>query len=166
VIGLYDSGNFKIGDSITEGESLHFKGIPSFSPEQFRYVNNADPLKSKQLAKGLEQLMDEGVAQLFVREMDNRKIVGTVGALQFDVLAYRLQHEYGASVQYEPLNLYKALWVTCAQEQVIKEFKQRRRRDIAFDKDGQLVFMAESAWQLKTVQENFPELEFHLTSEY
>lgn len=166
VIGLYDSGNFKIGDSITEGETLHFKGIPSFSPEQFRYVNNADPLKSKQLAKGLEQLMDEGVAQMFTREMDNRKIVGTVGALQFDVLAYRLQHEYGAAVQYEPLSLYKALWVTCDKEQVIKEFKQRRRRDIAFDKDGQLVFLAESAWQLKTVQENFPDLAFHLTSEY
>jgi len=166
VVGLYDSGNFKIGDSLTEGEALHFKGIPSFSPEQFRYVNNADPLKSKQLAKGLEQLMDEGVAQLFTREADGRKIVGTVGALQFDVLAYRLQHEYGASVQYDAVNLYKACWVTCPKEQVMKEFLQRRRRDIARDKEGQLVFLAESAWQLKTVQENFPEMEFHYTSEY
>ncbi len=166
VVGLYDSGNFKIGDTITEGESLHFKGIPSFSPEQFRYVNNADPLKAKQLAKGLEQLMDEGVAQLFTREVDGRKIIGTVGALQFDVLQYRLQHEYGASVLYEPVNLYKACWVTCPKEQVLKEFIQRRRRDLARDKDDQLVFLAESAWQLKTVQENFPEVEFHFTSEY
>ncbi len=166
VVGLYDSGNFKIGDSLTEGESLHFKGIPSFSPEQFRYVNNADPLKAKQLAKGLEQLMDEGVAQLFTREMDGRKIIGTVGALQFDVLQYRLQHEYGASVLYEPVNLYKACWVTCPKEQVMKEFLQRRRRDIAHDKEGNLVFLAESAWQLKTVQENFPDMEFHFTSEY
>lgn len=166
VVGLYDSGNFKIGDSLTEGESLHFKGIPSFSPEQFRYVNNADPLKAKQLAKGLEQLMDEGVAQLFTREMDGRKIIGTVGALQFDVLQYRLQHEYGASVLYEPVNLYKACWVTCLKEQVMKEFLQRRRRDIAHDKEGKLVFLAESAWQLKTVQENFPDMEFHFTSEY
>lgn len=166
VVGLYDSGNFKIGDALTEGEPLHFKGIPSFSPEQFRYVNNADPLKAKQLAKGLEQLMDEGVAQLFTREVDGRKIVGTVGVLQFDVLQYRLQHEYGASVQYEGLSLYKACWVTCDNEQVLKEFMQRRRRDLARDVDGQLVFLAESAWQLKTVQENFPQVEFHFTSEY
>ncbi|MBX2929289.1 MAG: peptide chain release factor 3 [Saprospiraceae bacterium] len=166
VVGLYDSGNFKIGDALTEGESLHFKGIPSFSPEQFRYVNNADPLKSKQLAKGLEQLMDEGVAQLFTRDADGRKIVGTVGALQFDVLAYRLQHEYGASVNYEAVNLYKACWITCPKEAVMKEFLQRRRREIAHDKEGQRVFLAESAWQLKTVQENFPDMEFHFTSEY
>ena len=79
IVGLYDSGNFKIGDSLTEGEVLHFKGIPSFSPEQFRYVNNTDPLKTKQFQKGLEQLMDEGVAQLFTRDMNQRKIVGTVG---------------------------------------------------------------------------------------
>ena len=166
VVGLYDSGNFKIGDSLTEGESLHFKGIPSFSPEQFRYVNNADPLKSKQLAKGLEQLMDEGVAQLFTRESDGRKIIGTVGALQFDVLQYRLQHEYGASVLYDAVNLYKACWVTCPKEPALKEFLQRRRREIAHDKDGNLVFLAESAWQLKTVQENHPDIEFHFTSEY
>ncbi len=166
VVGLYDSGNFKIGDTLTEGEALRFKGVPSFSPEQFRYVNNADPLKAKQLAKGLEQLMDEGVAQLFTREVDGRKIVGTVGALQFDVLQYRLRHEYGASVLYEPVNLYKACWVTSAKEQSIKEFIQRRRRDIAYDKEENLVFLAETAWQLKTVQENFPDLEFHFTSEY
>ena len=96
IVGLYDSGNFKIGDTLTGGEQLHFKGIPSFSPEQFRYVNNADPLKAKQLNKGLTQLMDEGVAQLFVREQNGRKIIGTVGALQFDDIQYRLEHEYGA----------------------------------------------------------------------
>jgi peptide chain release factor 3 len=166
VVGLYDSGNFKIGDAISEGEILHFKGIPSFSPEQFRYVNNADPLKAKQLAKGLDQLMDEGVAQMFTREMDGRKIVGTVGALQFDVLQYRLQHEYGASVQYEPVNLYKACWITCESDAILKQFQERRRRDMAHDKDGNLVFLAESAWTLKTVQENFPEVVFHFTSEY
>ena len=94
IVGLYDSGNFKIGDSVTEGEILNFKGIPSFSPEQFRYVNNADPMKSKQLAKGLVQLMDEGVAQLFTKDFNGRKIIGTVGALQFEVIQYRLEHEY------------------------------------------------------------------------
>ena len=165
IVGLYDSGNFKIGDSVTEGEILHFKGIPSFSPELFRYVNNADPLKSKQLAKGLEQLMDEGVAQLFTKEQNGRKIIGTVGSLQFDVLQYRLKHEYGASCNYEHINLHKACWVTCEDAEKLKEFRKKRARDMAVDKDGQLVFLAESAWQLKMAQENFPEIQFHFTSE-
>ncbi len=166
VIGLYDSSNFKIGDTLTAGEQLHFKGIPSFSPEQFRYVNNADPLKQKQLKKGLNQLMDEGVAQLFFREFNNRRVIGTVGALQFDVIQYRLQHEYGASVTYEPLNLHKACWVSCEDETIFKAFLNRRKRDMAKDKQGNWVFLAESAWTLKMAQENFPEVEFHFTSEY
>ena len=166
VIGLYDSGNFKIGDALTEGEKLHFKGIPSFSPEQFRYVVNKNPLKSKQLAKGLSQLMDEGVAQLFHREFNNRKIIGTVGALQFDVIQYRLEHEYGASCAYEPVNLHKACWIECEDEVKFKEFLNRRKRDIAKDKDGNVVFLAESAWTLKMAQDNFPEVVFHFTSEF
>jgi peptide chain release factor 3 len=165
IVGLYDSGNFKIGDGLTEGESLHFKGIPSFSPEQFRYVNNADPLKSKQMNKGLDQLMDEGVAQLFTMESTNRKIIGTVGALQFDVIQYRLQNEYGASVSYEPVNLHKACWITYEDDKAFKEFEVRRRRDLAKDKDGKLVYMAESAWALKMAQENHPDIQFHFTSE-
>ncbi len=91
----------KIGDTLTEGEKLHYKGIPSFSPEHFRYINNADPMKSKQLYKGIDQLMDEGVAQLFTLEMNGRKVVGTVGALQFEVIQYRLEHEYGGKCSYE-----------------------------------------------------------------
>ena len=166
VIGLYDSGNFKIGDTVTEGEILHFKGIPSFSPEQFRYVNNDDPLKSKQLAKGLEQLMDEGVAQLFTKEDNGRKILGTVGALQFDVIQYRLEHEYGAKCSYEPVNLYKACWVSCEEPVALKEFLNRRSRDIARDNHGQLVFLAESAWTLKMAQENHPKIKFHFKSEF
>lgn len=165
VIGLYDSGNFKIGDTITDGEVLHFKGIPSFSPEQFRFVNNADPLKSKQLAKGLEQLMDEGVAQLFSRETDGRKIIGTVGALQFDVIQYRLEHEYGALVTYEPVFLHKACWITSDDEAALKEIVARRKKDIARDKHGNLVLLAESSWALNMAQENHPKVEFHYTSE-
>ena len=164
VVGLYDSGNFKIGDTLTAGEELHFKGIPSFSPEQFRYVNNADPMKQKQLAKGLLQLMDEGVAQLFTKESNNRKIIGTVGALQFEVIQYRLKHEYGASVDYEPVNLYKACWITCDDDAALKEFTSRRKRDLAKDKDGNLVFLAESAWALKLAQENHPKVQFHFTT--
>ncbi|MEM9823484.1 MAG: peptide chain release factor 3, partial [Bacteroidota bacterium] len=166
IVGLYDSGNFKIGDSVTGGEQLNFKGIPSFSPEQFRYVNNANPLKSKQLAKGIEQLMDEGVAQLFVKEENGRKIIGTVGALQFEVIQYRLEHEYGASCSYEPINLHKACWVECDDPEVFKAFKSRRHRDMARDKDEKVVFLAESAWTLKMAQENFPEVKFHFTSEF
>ncbi len=166
VVGLYDSGNFKIGDAVTEGEDLHFKGIPSFSPEHFRYVNNADPMKSKQLAKGLDQLMDEGVAQLFTMEQSGRRILGTVGPLQFDVIKYRLEHEYGASVHYEPVNLHKACWVSCPDSEAFNEFQQRRRKDLARDTKGHLVFMAESAWALQMAKDNHPEVRFHTTSEF
>jgi len=166
VVGLYDSGNFKIGDTLTGGEVLHFKGIPSFSPEQFRYVINADPMKQKQLNKGLTQLMDEGVAQLFIKEINQRKIIGTVGALQFDVIQYRLKHEYGASVTYEPLNLHKACWITCTDEAALKDFLKRRKPDLAKDKYGNWVFLAQSAWTLKMAQDNHPEVEFHFTIEF
>ncbi|MEO1713807.1 MAG: peptide chain release factor 3, partial [Bacteroidota bacterium] len=165
VVGLYDSGNFKIGDTITSGEVLNFKGIPSFSPEQFRYVNNADPMKQKQLTKGLAQLMDEGVAQLFTKESNNRRIIGTVGALQFEVIQYRLKHEYGASVNYEPVGLHKACWIRCDDDAAMKEFISRRKRDIAKDVHGNLVFLAESAWTLQMAQENHPKIEFYFNSE-
>lgn len=166
VIGLYDSGIFKIGDTLTDGETLHFKGIPSFSPELFRYVDNTDPLKSKQLNKGLDQLMDEGLAQLFTMELNQRKIIGTVGALQFDVIQYRLLHEYGASCAFEPVNLYKACWVSTNNKDALKTFESRRRKDLAKDKNGKLVYMAESAWALKMAQENHPEIEFHFSDEF
>lgn len=166
VIGLYDSGTFKIGDSLTEGETLNFKGIPSFSPEQFRYVNNADPMKSKQLNKGLLELMDEGLAQLFTKEDNNRKIIGTVGALQFDVIQYRLENEYGAKCNYEPMHLHKACWVKCSDPKVLDAFINRRKKDLARDKQGRLVYLAETAWGLKTVQEAHPEIEFFFTDEF
>lgn len=165
IVGLYDSGNFKIGDTMTEGEVLNFKGIPSFSPEQFRYVNNTDPLKTKQLNKGLDQLMDEGVAQLFTKMDNGRKIIGTVGALQFEVIQYRLKNEYGASCDYEPVNLHKACWVTCDDAKVWDEFLRRRKKDLALDIDGRHVFLAESSWSLKMAQDNHPEVKFFFTSE-
>lgn len=166
IIGLYDSGKFKIGDTLTEGEKLHFKGIPSFSPEQFRYIVNADPMKAKQLSKGIDQLMDEGVAQLFYQEMSNRKIIGTVGALQFEVIQYRLEHEYGAKCKYEPINLHKACWVDAENPDKLKEFVTKKKRHMGVDKAGKDVFLAESAWMLKMAREEFPEVEFHFKSEY
>lgn len=166
IIGLYDSGNFKIGDTLTEGEMLHFKGIPSFSPEQFRYINNANPLKAKQLDKGLLQLTEEGVAQLFTKEDNNRKIIGTVGALQFEVIQYRLEHEYGASCAYEPLSLHKACWISSDKKGALDKLLKERKKDVARDKDGHFVFLAESAWALKMAQENYPDIKFHFKSEF
>lgn len=165
IVGLYDTGNFKIGDSLTEGEKLHFTGIPSFAPELFRYVENGDPMKSKQLAKGLEQLMDEGVAQLFTLIDNGRKIVGTVGALQFDVIEHRLKHEYNATVRYENASLYKACWITWDDQAKWKEFRVRKSRQLAQDKHGNYVYLAQTAWDLNSSQDLFPEITFHFTSE-
>ncbi|MFD2696648.1 peptide chain release factor 3 [Mesonia sediminis] len=168
IVGLHDTGNFKIGDTLTEGEKMQYKGIPSFSPEHFRYINNADPMKSKQLEKGIDQLMDEGVAQLFKLELNNRKVIGTVGALQFEVIQYRLEHEYGAKCNYENLNVYKALWVEPSDEknEEFKEFKRVKAKYLAKDKKNQLVFLADSAFSLQMTQQKYPTIKFHLTSEF
>ncbi|HEX3007794.1 MAG TPA: peptide chain release factor 3 [Bacteroidales bacterium] len=166
IVGIHDTGNFKIGDTLTEGEQIHFKGIPSFSPELFRYVENADPMKFKQLAKGLDQLMDEGVAQLFINKNTNRRIIGTVGALQFDVIQYRLEHEYGAQCRYEPIQLYKACWIVSDDKKELDEFKKRKYQYIAEDKHGRDVFLADSAYTLQMAQEKFQKIKFHFTSEF
>lgn len=167
IVGLHDTGNFKIGDTLTAGEVLHFKGIPSFSPEHFRYINNNDPLKSKQLAKGIDQLMDEGVAQLFILNLNGRKVIGTVGALQFEVIQYRLLHEYGAQCSYENLNVYKACWIEAEEKnEDFKEFKRIKQKFLAHDKSGKLVFLADSAFSLQMAQEQYPDLSFHFTSEF
>ncbi len=166
VIGLYDTGNFKIGDTLTEGESLQFRGIPSFSPEIFKEVQNLDPMKTKQLEKGLQQLTDEGVAQLFVHEMGQKKVIGTVGDLQFDVIQYRLQHEYGASCRFNHVSFFKACWITSSNPQKLNEFIRRKSEYVYKDKDGNPVFMAESAWILNVMQQDFPDVTFHTTSEF
>ena len=166
IIGLHDTGNFKIGDTLTEGENLNFKGIPSFSPEFFRYVENADPLKFKQLSKGLDHLMDEGVAQLFVNQSNGRKIIGTVGPLQFDVIQFRLKHEYGASCRYEPLRLYRACWMESHGKAQLDDFKMRKLSNMAHDKWGRDVFLAESPYALQMAQEKFAEIKFHFISEF
>jgi len=166
IVGLYDSGNFKIGDSLTEGEQLKFKGIPSFSPEMFRYVVNKDPMKTKQLNKGIDQLMDEGVAQVFTRKVNNRKIIGTVGALQYEVIKYRLEHEYGAKADYEPITMHKACWITSDDDKELAEFKQRQSRLMAVDKFGRDVFLAESAFTLSMIQQQNPNITFHFKSEF
>lgn len=166
IVGLYDTGNLKIGDTLTEGEKGLYKGIPSFSPELFKEVVNLDAMKAKQLEKGLLQLMDEGVAQLFTYEMGSRKVVGTVGALQFEVLQHRLLNEYNAKVRFEHVNIHKACWISAEEEIKLNAFVKDKFRHIAKDKEGKLVFMAESLAWLQMVQENFPDIEFHNISEF
>lgn len=168
IVGLHDTGTFKIGDSLTEGEELNFKGIPSFSPEHFRYINNADPMKAKHLYKGLDQLMDEGVAQLFTLELNGRKVVGTVGALQFEVIQYRLEHEYGAKCTYENFPVYKACWIdpTDPKSDEFKEFKRVKQKFLATDKRGQLVFLADSNFSIEMAKQKYPNVKLHYVSEF
>ena len=166
IIGLPDTGNFKIGDSLTEGEDLHFKGLPSFSPEMFKYIENADPMKAKQLNKGIDQLMDEGVAQMFVNQFNNRKIIGTVGQLQFEVIQYRLLNEYGAQCRWEPISLYKACWIESNDNTALENFKKRKAQYMALDKEGRDVYLADSSYVLTMAQQDFPSIHFHFTSEF
>jgi peptide chain release factor 3 len=167
IVGLHDTGNFKIGDTLTSGEHLNFKGIPNFSPEHFRFINNKDPLKAKQLAKGIDQLMDEGVAHLFVLNLNGRKVIGTVGALQFEVIQYRLLHEYGAQCSFENLNVHKACWIQADEKSTsFQDFQRIKQKFLAKDKSGQLVFLADSAFSLQMAQEQYKDLDFHFTSEF
>jgi peptide chain release factor 3 len=165
IVGLHDTGNFRIGDGLSSRESLNFKGIPSFSPEHFRFINNEDPLKSKQLAKGIDQLMDEGVAQLFALESNGRKIIGTVGALQYEVIQYRLEHEYGARCSYEPYPAHKACWLTSEDEKQLEEFRKLKQRFVARDKFDRLVYLADSSFSLQMAIEKYDRLHFRLKSE-
>ena len=168
IVGLHDTGNFKIGDTLTSGENLNYRGIPSFSPEHFRYINNADPMKAKQLFKGIDQLMDEGVAQLFTLDINGRKIIGTVGALQYEVIQYRLEHEYGAKCNYENFPIHKACWVDTdnPNSEEFKDFKRVKQKFLARDKADQLVFLADSAFSLQLAEQKYPSIRFHLTSEF
>ncbi len=168
IVGLPDNGIFKIGDTLTEGELLHYRGLPSFSPEMFKYIENADPMKTKQLEKGINQLMDEGVAQLFINQFNNRKVIGTVGQLQFEVIQYRLENEYGAKCRWEPISLYKACWVEAmpGYEAELEAFKKRKHQYMARDREGRDVFLADSGYVLQMAQQDFEHIRFHFTSEF
>lgn len=166
VIGLYDSGNFKIGDTLTSGASFYYKGIPSFSPEIFKELINLDPLKSKQLERGIEQLTDEGVAQLFRMQPGNRKVIGTVGELQFEVIQYRLEHEYKAACRFQAMAFHKACWMTTDQPSRLEEFLRRKADNIGLDKDNNPVFLAPSGFLLNMARQDYPEIVFHTTSDF
>jgi peptide chain release factor 3 len=166
VVGLYDTGNFKIGDTLTEGEKFMFQGIPSFSPELFKEVINKDPMKTKQLEKGLMQLTEEGLAQLFVRPYGSARIIGTVGQLQFEVIQYRLLNEYGASVDFKTLPYHLACWMTSDNRAQLEDFIRVKTQDIALDKEGQPVYMAPSAFMLNNAGQQYPHIVFHKTTEF
>ncbi|MCC6937600.1 MAG: peptide chain release factor 3 [Flavobacteriales bacterium] len=166
VIGLFDTGNFKIGDTLTDGASFNFRGIPAFSPELFRELVNLDPMKSKQLDKGIRQLTDEGVAQLFTQQPGNKKVVGCVGELQFEVIAYRLEHEYGAKCAFQQIAAHMACWMTSTDPEELDRFIRVKAQQIVQDKDDNPVFMAPSAYMLDLEKRNNPSITFHTTSEF
>ncbi len=164
IIGLHDTGNLKIGDTLTESSRFSFKGIPNFSPEIFKFVINQDPLKSKQLQKGLTHLCEEGVAQLFTRTLDSKKIVGVVGVLQFEVIDYRLQHEYNANCRFDTLNFTKAVWLSAKTPDILQDFIQKNKSQIATDQDEKYVYLAETQWSLdREIKEN-PEICFSFSN--
>jgi peptide chain release factor 3 len=165
VVGLYDNGTFKIGDTLTEGEDFTFTGIPSFSPEIFKELVNNDPLKSKQLDKGIRQLTEEGVAQLFTQHDGNRKIIGCVGELQFEVIQYRLLQEYGAACTFRTLPFFKACWLS-GKPAHVADFAKFKQANIVYDKDGNTIYLAQSEWYLNTEIANNKNVTFHFTSEF
>lgn len=165
IIGLHDTGNLKIGDTLSEGESMEFKGIPSFSPEIFKYVINEDPLKAKKLQKGLLHLCEEGVAQLFMRSHDSRMIIGVVGMLQFEVIQFRLKAEYAANCRFEQLNFIKAVWISAENDADLEQFINQKKSQIAKDADGKYVYLSETQWSLDREIREHPELIFKFSSE-
>lgn len=165
IIGLHDTGNLKIGDTVTEKSEFTYKGVPSFSPEIFKYVVNLEPLKTKQLEKGLAQLCEEGVAQLFYKLNDTQKIVGVVGQLQFEVIQYRLEHEYGAKCRFDNLNFIRACWLEGSDDD-IAAFAKTRHHQIAKDVNGTVVYLAETQWSLDREIKEHPELTFHFSYEF
>ncbi len=166
IIGLYNHGTIQIGDTFTEGESLKFTGIPYFAPELFRLVRLKDPLKLKALQKGLKQLSEEGATQLFRPLINNNLILGAVGLLQFDVVAYRLKHEYNVDCVYEPVSVAAARWVYCKDPKKLEEFKNKAMDHLAWDGSDHLTYLAPTRVNLNLTMERWPDIEFKTTREH
>jgi peptide chain release factor 3 len=165
IIGLPNHGTIKIGDTFTEKTPLKFIGIPNFAPEHFRRVRLRDPLKTKQIKKGLEQLAEEGAVQLFRPLINNDYILGAVGILQFEVIISRLSDEYGVDAGYEPVNAHCARWVYSGDKVQFEDFKDYYRSDLALDAEGALAYLAPSPWKLESAEERYPRVEFRVTRE-
>ena len=166
VIGLHNHGTISIGDTFSAGESLAFTGIPNFAPELFRRARLRDPLKLKQLQKGLAQLSEEGATQFFRPLMSNDLILGAVGTLQFDVVAYRLKDEYSVDASFEPITISTARWVKGGTPKKMEEFREKNAMNLGLDAAGQLVYLAPSRVNLQLTMERWPDLEFAATREH
>jgi peptide chain release factor 3 len=165
IIGLHNHGTIQIGDTFTEGEELKYEGVPYFAPELFRRVVLKDPLKLKQLQKGVLQLCEEGATQVFRPLKNNDLILGAVGVLQFDVAAHRLKGEYGVEAIVEPVGVATARWVECDDEKELRRFRDKAHENLAEDGDGQLVYLAPTRVNLSLAEERYPALRFLATRE-
>ena len=165
IIGIPNHGQLRIGDTLTEGEKLHFTGIPSFAPELLKSVRALDPLKSKHLGNALQQIAEEGGAGVFKPVIGSEWIVGVVGTLQFEVMADRIRTEFNIPVMFEPTQYYTARWIKSADGAALKKFTDANQGSIAYDHDGELVFLARNAWHLNKAKEDFPQIEFMTTRE-
>ena len=166
IIGLHNHGTINIGDTFTEGEMLHFTGIPNFAPELFRRAVLKDPLKAKALQKGLAQLCEEGATQLFRPLRNNEMILGAVGQLQFEVVAFRLADEYGVQCVFEQIGVATARWVMAGDERKLQEFRERAYDNLALDHAGELVYLAPSRVNLELTVERWPTVAFRETREH
>ncbi len=165
IIGIHNHGTISIGDTFSEGEGLRFTGIPSFAPELFRRARLKDPLKLKQLHKGLEQLSEEGATQFFRPLMSNDLILGAVGVLQFDVVAYRLKSEYGVDALFENIPVATARWVDAEDPKKLEQFRNKAAQNLALDAHGHLVYLAPTYANLQLTMERYPDIRFHKTTE-
>ncbi len=166
IIGLHNHGTIQIGDTFTEGEDLKFTGIPHFAPELFRRIRLKDPLKLKQLQKGLQQLSEEGSTQVFFPVKNNDLVVGAVGVLQFEVVAYRLRDEYKVDCIYENINVYTARWIECDDDKMLEEFKKKAHDGVAVDGGGHLTYLAPTRVNLSLMEERWPDVRFRATREH
>jgi peptide chain release factor 3 len=166
VIGLHNHGTIGIGDTFTEGEAVSFTGIPNFAPELFRRARLRDPLKMKQLQKGLAQLSEEGATQFFRPIMSNDLILGAVGTLQFDVVAYRLKDEYGVEASFEPISVATARWVYAKDAKTLEDFREKYANQLALDAAGELVYLAPTRVNLQLAQERATGVRFEATREH
>lgn len=166
IIGLHNHGTIRIGDTFTQGEDLKFTGIPNFAPELFRRVILKDPLRMKALQKGLDQLSEEGATQVFRPLARNDLILGAVGVLQFDVVAYRLNDEYRVECIYEGVDVNTARWIVCDDEKKLEEFKKKNEINLALDSGGKLTYLAPTMVNLNLAIERWPDIEFIATREH
>ena len=166
IIGLHNHGSIQIGDTFTSGEKFRFAGIPNFAPELFKRIRLKDPLKQKQLQKGLIQLAEEGAVQVFRPLQNNDLIVGAVGVLQFDVVVARLKGEYNVDAMYEHINVYTAQWVTSKDPRKLDEFRRKAEANLSLDGGDNLAYIAPTRVNLALAKERYPDIEFHTTREH